>query len=313
MGDRVFVIVGATGTVGRRLVELLSASGVHVRAIARARPPQAREPVEWVEADIRNFAAAIRALKEATDVYIAPPEEGRDPLLNERTIVENVLHVAYRVGTRHVVMHTGLGTQRGASALRLADTKVQMERVLAGSGTPYTILRPGLFLERLLTVQAELARGVLEWPVPADVALPWVSAQDVAGAAAELLRRGPQNRSLDVHAGLVTGAEVAQTAGRVLGHPVECREEARLVERLHPDPAVATLWREYYEIAPSALWPPGGQEMLATLAGFRYSALEDVLARHLPRVAATPPGPDPGVPEPVPIVGPAATETLKPG
>ena len=61
-------VVGATGTIGSRVVSALAAAGEEVRAIAR-RPAGAGEHVQVHVADLTDADAAIAALDGASAVY----------------------------------------------------------------------------------------------------------------------------------------------------------------------------------------------------------------------------------------------------
>ena len=65
------VVTGATGTVGRELVRLLSTRGAAVRALTRdARGRRARPGVEWVEADLAARERLPAALEGAESLFL---------------------------------------------------------------------------------------------------------------------------------------------------------------------------------------------------------------------------------------------------
>jgi nucleoside-diphosphate-sugar epimerase len=78
------VVLGASGGLGRALVEALYQQGSRIRAVSRKRPGWAHTVpgVEWVEADIANSGSATRACAGAAMVFhAAQPPYGEWPEL----------------------------------------------------------------------------------------------------------------------------------------------------------------------------------------------------------------------------------------
>ena len=82
----VIAVVGATGTIGSRLVGRLAAGDHEVRAIARD-PGEFAKGVEPFAADLTDSDQAVAALEGATRVYLTPPEAGDDPLASIKTLL----------------------------------------------------------------------------------------------------------------------------------------------------------------------------------------------------------------------------------
>ncbi len=78
------VVLGASGGLGRSLVEALHQQGARIRAVSRNRPGWANTlpAMEWVKADVANHDGAIRACAGATSVFhAAQPPYGEWPAL----------------------------------------------------------------------------------------------------------------------------------------------------------------------------------------------------------------------------------------
>ena len=71
----------------------------------------------------------------------------------------NVIEAARAVGNPHVVYSSGLGAERlqGVAAI---DAKAMLEERLRQSGLPFTILRPGLFMDDFLGASLPFARPI---------------------------------------------------------------------------------------------------------------------------------------------------------
>lgn len=242
--DEPVVVCGATGTVGSRLVARLVERGVKVRGVAR-HPGHYSGPqgVELVDADLRDPAQAEKVLEGAGSVYLTPPETGNHPIQNERSVAENVINAAAKHKVKHLIIHTVVKAKQGNTGVRIIDNKKEIERLVKASGVPYTILRPGWFLQNLAVSRDEIEKGILRIPLPERREFAGVSAADVAEAAARFLQKGPQNRGFDVHVeGGVSCGDLSEAASETVGRAGRF-EESRLEELLERQ-AIETPRRE---------------------------------------------------------------------
>lgn len=220
------VIIGITGNVGSRVATKLANKGVQVRGVARDPTSFAGpESVELQAADLSTPQEAARVLKGARSVYLTLPEKGEDPFALERLVAENVIDAAKREGIRHLVLHTALQADQGNTGVKILDNKTAIERRVKESGIPYTILRPGWFMQNLFAAKPYMEQGTLSMPLPASRRIGGVSVEDVANAAVGFLEAGPQNRGFDLHVpGGVTCDKLCQAASQARGKPVTFQE-----------------------------------------------------------------------------------------
>ncbi|MHC1561631.1 NmrA family NAD(P)-binding protein [Actinomycetospora sp. C-140] len=150
------VVTGATGHVGRELVDRLAADGHPVRAVTR-RPDAYDAPhgVEVVGGDAEDpasldavFAGADRAfLMSAQPVGSAP----------RPTHVPALVDAAVRAGVGHLVL---LSVYRGGEGEDvIAAWSGAVEDAVTASGVPSTLLRPGRFMANALQWIPQMRRG----------------------------------------------------------------------------------------------------------------------------------------------------------
>jgi uncharacterized protein YbjT (DUF2867 family) len=216
------LVTGATGRVGRVVVDLLVDAGVPVRALTH-RPEAAALPanVEVVTGDLTVPASLDAALQGAGAVFLV----WTVPPATAPAVVERLAAGAQRVvflSSPHQTPHPFF-QQPNPMAVLHAD----IERLIAAAGLESTIIRPGMFASNVLFWWAPAIRadGVVRWPYAAAETAP-VDERDVAAVAARTLYQ-------DGHAGgdyVLTGpqslsqAEQVSIIGDVIGHRIRFEE-----------------------------------------------------------------------------------------
>jgi uncharacterized protein YbjT (DUF2867 family) len=208
----VLVVTGATGTVGAAVLRELHGRGAPVRALSR-RPPGTEG---WAPFSFTDPATWPAAFAGATGLFLVRP-----PQLARVDDVAPALAHARSAGVRRVVFLSVMGAERVPV---LPHRRI--ERWLDASGMATTHLRPGNFLQNLVTVHGADIRDRDEIVAPAGAArLSYVDARDVAAVAARCLVE-------DGHAGraytptgpeAIDHARVAAVLGEVLGRPITYR------------------------------------------------------------------------------------------
>lgn len=260
------LVTGATGRVGRVVVDLLVDAGVPVRAMSR-RPEAAALPadVEVVTGDLTvpaSLDAALRGVGAVFLVWAAPPATAP-------AVIERLAAHARRVvllSSPHRTPHPFF-QQPNPMALLHAD----IERLIADAGLDATIIRPGMFASNTMFwwAPAIRAEGVVRWPYGAAETAP-VDERDVAAVVARALSQDGAAGGDHVLTGpeSLSQAEQVGIIGDVVGRPVTFQE-------LSPD----EFRRETRET-----WPPQVVDMLLAAWGATIgrsalvtSAVSDVL------------------------------------
>ncbi len=281
----VIAVVGATGTVGSRVVAGLAARDYDVRAIS-SNPDAEVEGAEVVTADLTDADQAVAALEGADGVYLTPPQAGDDPLATEAAVSINVINAAAKNGVDHVVMHTAVRANLGDTGAGVLDNKTGIERALADSGVGYTILRPAWYLQNLWGARDYLEQGVVSMPWPGDMVWAATDVSDVATAAVAFFDRGPANRAFDLHIpGGITGQQIADAASVALGREVTYHEadvstrdyvEAFPISDVHKD-----IYAELFDYFRSTTYLEDPQPIIDTLDGFEPRGLDAFMQEEL--------------------------------
>lgn len=137
-------VIGATGTIGRPLVEVLSRSH-DVVGVAR-RPPPRDDSVQWIAADASDPVAIRAALEGIEVVYHLVHSLGSDDFEErDRAVARAVAGGAAGAGAQQVVYLGGLG--EGASDLSPhLRSRAETAEILAAGSVPVTTLRAAMIV-----------------------------------------------------------------------------------------------------------------------------------------------------------------------
>ncbi len=214
--EMTIVVTGATGNVGRPLVELLVKGGVHVRAVTR-RPGGARLP-----ASVEEVPDALDALDGASAVF-----------LNSRALgpaLADVVAAARQHGVDKLVALSAINADddddRQPSRYR-GDRNRECEQFAIESGVPWVSLRPSVFASNFPGMwAAQVSAGdIVAGPYASASSAPIAEADIAAVAARALLTddllgqriplTGPQS---------LTNSELVAAVARALNRPLRYQE-----------------------------------------------------------------------------------------
>jgi uncharacterized protein YbjT (DUF2867 family) len=147
-----FLVTGATGSLGRRIVRQLREQGTPVRAFVRLFS-------RYDELEYRGAEIFIGDLKQDRDIkkacqgvdyIISAHGSGSDTqALDYRANIE-LIDRAKENNVKHFVYISVLGVDRGYTDAPVFKAKREVEKYLIASGLNYTILRPSGFANNLL-------------------------------------------------------------------------------------------------------------------------------------------------------------------
>ncbi|OKI99866.1 NAD(P)H-binding protein [Kitasatospora sp. CB01950] len=217
------LVTGATGRVGRAVVDRLLDAGVPVRALVRRPEAAATLPAgaEVFTGDLTvpdSLDPALNGAGAVLLVWTAPPRTAADVVARLAAHARRVVLLS----SPHRTPHPLFQQPNPVAALHAG-----IERLIAATGLESTVVRPGMFASNALAWWAPAIRAgdAVRWPY-ADAPTAPVDDRDVAAVVARTLHQ-------DGHAGgdyVLTGPEsltqAAQTdvIGDVLGRPIAYEE-----------------------------------------------------------------------------------------
>jgi len=179
------LVTGATGTIGRAVIQALSAHGdVTIRAATR-QPELLRADAGTAQLTPVAFdwdaPRAAGDIVTAADTMLVLPPAAHHPLPATTRLLGN----AAVAGVRHIVFLSTFGAdfEPGFAFGRWA---LAGEQAVAAAGVPYTVLRPNSYMTNFLTMSRPGPDGALRLPWGRG-ACSFVDPRDVAAVAAQVL------------------------------------------------------------------------------------------------------------------------------
>ncbi|MEV0232850.1 NAD(P)H-binding protein [Nonomuraea sp. NPDC050786] len=212
------LLTGATGTIGGEVLQLLSARGERVRAMARepSRVP-ALPGVEAVRGDFDDVASLAEAAAGADTLFLL---SAPGPAITRHD--EAMLAAAREAGVRKAVKLSAIGTGEQPDS-KVADWHLPGEKALRSSGMEWTVLRPSSFASNTLRWAAPIrsghpipnmtgtgTQGVIDPRDVAEVAVRALTSGDLAGSVLTLT--GPE---------LLSVPDMVACLGEFLGRGLE--------------------------------------------------------------------------------------------
>jgi len=216
------LVIGATGRVGRHVVDQLVNRGTTVRVLTRD-PSNAdfAAGVEVVQGDLLDLDA-LRAAFAGVDAFFLLNAVTGD----EFTQALIALNIAREMGVDRLVYLSVIHADRFVNVPHFA-VKSGAERMIEQMGFSATILRPSYFIDNEhMSKDVVFGHGVYPMPIGSK-GIAMVDARDIAEVAAiELVRRAQAPDKLPVETinlvgpDTLTGSDVAAIWSELLGRPI---------------------------------------------------------------------------------------------
>ena len=216
------LVTGATGNVGRQVIQQLKQRGAQVRALVR-NPATANLPdgVEVVQGDLLDVEALRQGFEGVSTLFLL-----NAVVADEFTQALIALNVAREAGVKRVVYLSVIHSDRYVNVPHFAG-KFGVERMIEQMGFNATILRPAYFMDNDLMIK-DVVMGYGVYPMPiGSKGLAMIDARDIGEIAAiELLSRdrAPDGSALTrinlVGPDTLTGTEAAGIWSDTLGRTI---------------------------------------------------------------------------------------------
>jgi uncharacterized protein YbjT (DUF2867 family) len=216
------LVTGASGTVGRHVVEHVVRRGADVRALVRD-PTKASFPagVAIAQGDLLDVDSLRSAFSGVSALFLlnaVVPDEFTEALI--------ALNIARETGIKRIVYLSVIHSDVYVNVPHFA-AKFAVERMIEQMGLQATILRPAYFMNNDVTIK-DVVTGYGVYPMPiGGKGLAMIDVRDIGEIAAiELIRREqaaasfPLNRINLVGPETLTGADVAAIWTDILGRPI---------------------------------------------------------------------------------------------
>ena len=224
------IVTGATGTIGKGVVQELRGIGARFRVVARD-PEKARKLLgddHIVKADLGDRASLDAAFAGGTKLFLLGP--GSPTQVADQ---HNAIEAAKAAGITHVVRSSAFVSDP-ESTVSLGRWHGQTDEELRRSGLKWTILQPEAFMQNLLGSVGTIKQQGSIYGTAKDGKIAMIDARDIARVAAHaLVDLGHDGKTY-----VLTGPEainygrVAETFSQVLGRSVQYvdlpPEQARL-------------------------------------------------------------------------------------
>ena len=227
--DDLVLVCSATGVQGGATLERLLGDGYAVRAQTSSEEHADALDDRGAEVALATLddPDALRTASEgvATVALTLPQGYPSDAV---RRFGHNVIDAA-EAAVDLLVSNTSTRIPDEETDVAAFEDKRALERYLDDSDVPSVSLRPTLYMENFALPQG--AQGLVEddvvaYPTPPELQASWISADDLAGFAAETLARPDwAGRHIDVgRPEVLDGAAIADRFGGALGRPIEYQQ-----------------------------------------------------------------------------------------
>jgi uncharacterized protein YbjT (DUF2867 family) len=214
------LVTGASGTVGRPVLQEVVKTGKPVKAMYHSAEDARSAPagVATVIADFADKASLAKALQGIDTVYLVC-----SPIPQLVKLESNVIDACKQAGVGYLVLSSALGA--GDYPKSFPSWHRQVEDKLRASGLGYAILRPNTFMENIVTYNAPSirAQGAF-YSAMGDARISFIDVRDIAAATAKILTEPA------AHAGKIyelngpqafNYTEVAALISKAAGRPVQ--------------------------------------------------------------------------------------------
>ena len=219
------LVFGATGDQGHPLLDRLMAEGFTPVAAVRSDKAFAGTPYETLEkiiVSLEDEASMIAAAKQVDAIT------AHLPFVFDRELAalygRNIAAAAKAANLSKVVFNTSCYVHDTDIDLSAHDGRRDIEAAIAGSGVPYAIFEPKVFMDNIIRSWCKpgiVNRGVFAYPAGPTLKVNFICLHDVAAFMVAALKKPEVNGRFAIGGPeSLTGFDVAERLSDVAGKPV---------------------------------------------------------------------------------------------
>ena len=212
------LITGASGSVGKAVLQEAIQKATKVLAMYRSKEEAAKAPAgcEAVLADYADRQSLLKALNGVNSVYVVC-----SPIPQLVELESNMLDACREAGVKHVVLNSAMGAGEYGKSFPSWHRKV--EDKLKGMGMTYTILRPNGFLQNIVLYNGPSirAQGAF-YAAMGEAKVSYLDVSDIAVVAVRALQAGVHTGKIYELNGpeAISNTELAKRISKVTGRAV---------------------------------------------------------------------------------------------
>ncbi|TAE18032.1 MAG: NAD(P)-dependent oxidoreductase [Bacteroidetes bacterium] len=198
------LFIGATGMLGKPVLQQLVQAGFEVTALVR-NAPKANLPTEvrTIEGDLQDQASLVKALENQNAVYLnlsVKQTEGKNAFHTETDGLRNLLEAIKKSPVKRLAyLSSVVQRYQGMNNFHwwVFDVKQEALRLIKASGVPYTIFYPSNFMETLAYVYRQGNKMLLAGK--SNHKMYFIAGEDYGRQVAQSFRNLPtESREYDV-------------------------------------------------------------------------------------------------------------------
>lgn len=214
------LITGATGNIGKELIQQLSAHSIQFRAMVRseknAQNLSAIEGADVVIGDFNDAQTIANALNGINRAFLLTNSSEQ-----AETQQKQFVDIAARMGVKHIVKLSQWAADID-SPVRFLRYHAAVEQKIKESGMSYTFLRPNLFMQGLLGFRETILDEDTFFAAAGDAKISAVDIRDIAAVAlAALTEEGHEGKIYNLTGPeALTHYEIAQKLSNALNRHI---------------------------------------------------------------------------------------------
>jgi len=216
----IIVVTGATGNIGKPVVEQLIEKGYAPRVVVRKRETNA----DWDADGVEQHIADLNDVESLAEAFA-----GADRIFSVSPLVENLVELgkitveaAKRAGVKHIVRSSALGADVDAPIV-LGRWHGAVEKIIEDSGIAFTVVQPASFFQNYLRYADTIKTQNAFYAPLGDGKVSLIDARDIAAVAVAALTENEHGgKKYAVTGGeSLSNADIARIFSEVLGREIK--------------------------------------------------------------------------------------------